>query len=120
MSVKRQPQLQGPGAFAIVPSMMTTDRLVEFVLKTTLADCPDAVLPQIRRAALDTIGCMLAGAAEPVASIVREVARTEGGLPLCTVVGTSLPAAVKSLTLRHCAYTTVLAPPWKSGAFSAA
>ncbi len=33
---------------------------------------------------------MLAGAAEPVASIVREVARTEGGLPLCTVVGTSL------------------------------
>jgi 2-methylcitrate dehydratase PrpD len=70
--------------------MMTTDRLVEFVLKTTLADCPEAALIQIRRAALDTIGCMLAGAAEPVASIVREVARAEGGLPLCTVVGTSL------------------------------
>jgi len=70
--------------------MMTTDRLVEFVLKTTLADCPEAALIQIRRAALDTIGCMLAGAAEPVASIVREVARAEGGLPLCTVVGASL------------------------------
>ena len=70
--------------------MTTTDRLVEFVLKTTLADCPEAALIQIRRAALDTIGCMLAGAAEPVASIVREVARAEGGLPLCTVVGTSL------------------------------
>src|SRR5437867_4169622 len=70
--------------------MMTTDRLVEFVLKTTLADCPEAALIQIRRAALDTIGCMLAGAAEPVASIVREVARAEGSLPLCTVVGTSL------------------------------
>ena len=70
--------------------MMTTDRLVEFVLKTTLADCPEAALIQIRRAALDTIGCMLAGAAEPVASIVREVARAEGALPLCTVVGTSL------------------------------
>jgi len=70
--------------------MGTTDRLVEFVLKTTLADCPEAALIQIRRAALDTIGCMLAGAAEPVASIVREVARAEGGLPLCTVVGTSL------------------------------
>jgi len=70
--------------------MMTTDRLVEFVLKTTLTDCPEAALIQIRRAALDTIGCMLAGAAEPVASIVREVARAEGGLPLCTVVGTSL------------------------------
>ena len=70
--------------------MMTTDRLVEFVLKTTLASPPEAALIQIRRAALDTIGCMLAGAAEPVASIVREVARAEGGLPLCTVVGTSL------------------------------
>ncbi len=70
--------------------MMTTDRLVEFVLKTTLAECPEAVLTQIRRAVLDTIGCMLAGAAEPVAAIVREIARAEGGLPLCTVVGTSL------------------------------
>lgn len=70
--------------------MTATARLVEFVLKTTLADCPDAVLLQIRRAALDTIGCMLAGASEPVAAIVRDVARAEGGLPLCTVVGTSL------------------------------
>src|SRR5438067_12882881 len=70
--------------------MMTTDRLVEFVLKTTLADCPEAVLTQIRRAALDTIGCMLAGASEPVAAIVRDVALAEGGLPLCTVIGTPL------------------------------
>src|SRR5438093_3592347 len=70
--------------------MSAIARIAEFVLKTTLADPPEAALIQIRRAALDTIGCMLAGAAEPVASIVREVARTEGGLPLCTVVGTSL------------------------------
>ena len=60
------------------------------MLKTTLADCPEPVLVQIRRAALDTIGCMLAGASEPVAAIVRQVARTEGGAPLCTVVGASL------------------------------
>jgi 2-methylcitrate dehydratase PrpD len=70
--------------------MTTTARLVEFVLKTTLAECPEAALVQIRRAALDTIGCMLAGATEPVAGIVREVARAEGGMPLCTVIGTSL------------------------------
>jgi 2-methylcitrate dehydratase PrpD len=70
--------------------MTITSRLVEFVLKTSLADCPEPALLQIRRAALDSVGCMLAGASEPVAAIVRELARAEGGLPLCTVVGTSL------------------------------
>jgi 2-methylcitrate dehydratase PrpD len=65
-------------------------RLSEFIVKTTLDDCPREGLVQIRRAALDTVGVMLAGAAEPAARIVREVARTEGGLPLCTVVGTTL------------------------------
>ena len=33
---------------------------------------------------------MLAGATEPVAAIVRQVARAEGGTPLCRVFGTSL------------------------------
>lgn len=70
--------------------MTITARLVEFVLKTSLADCPEPVLVQIRRAALDSVGCMLAGASEPVAGIVREIARAEGGAPLCTVLGTSL------------------------------
>jgi 2-methylcitrate dehydratase PrpD len=74
----------------MVPAMTATHRLVEFVLKTTLADCPEPVLVQVRRAALDTIGCMLAGAGAPVAAIVRRVARAEGGTPLCRVFGTSL------------------------------
>jgi 2-methylcitrate dehydratase PrpD len=74
----------------MVPAMTATHRLVEFVLKTTLADCPEPVLVQVRRATLDTIGCMLAGAGEPVAAIVRQVARAEGGTPLCRVFGTSL------------------------------
>ena len=70
--------------------MTATTRLAEFVVKTTLRDCPDAVLAQARRAALDSIGVMLAGAAEPVAQHVRAVARAEGGVPLCTVIGTSM------------------------------
>jgi 2-methylcitrate dehydratase PrpD len=36
---------------------------------------------------------MLAGAPEPAARIVRDVARAEGGTPLCTVVGTRLRAS---------------------------
>jgi 2-methylcitrate dehydratase PrpD len=70
--------------------MTATTHLAEFVLKLTPADVPDAVLAQVRRAALDTIGCMLAGASEPVAAITRAIARAEGGAPLCTVLGASL------------------------------
>jgi 2-methylcitrate dehydratase PrpD len=73
--------------------MTATTRLAEFVVKTSLRECPDAVLAQTRRAALDTIGVTLAGASEPVARGVRAVARAEGSLPLCTVLGTSLKTA---------------------------
>jgi 2-methylcitrate dehydratase PrpD len=75
---------------AIVPSVTALARLAEFVLKTTLDDCPREALVEIRRAMLDTLGVMLAGAPEPAARMVREVARAEGGTPLCTVVGTRL------------------------------
>jgi 2-methylcitrate dehydratase PrpD len=73
--------------------MHATARLAEFVVKTTLRDCPDAAIAQVRRAALDTLGVMLAGAAEPAAASVRAVARAEGGAPLCTVLGTVLRTA---------------------------
>jgi 2-methylcitrate dehydratase PrpD len=67
-----------------------TGRLAEFVVGTSFAKCPEAARVQVRRAALDTIGVMLAGASEPVATIVRAVARVEGGAPLCTVLGSAL------------------------------
>jgi 2-methylcitrate dehydratase PrpD len=70
--------------------MSATARLAEFVVKTSLRDCPDAAVAQVRRAALDSLGVSLAGAAEPVAMRVRAVARAEGGAPLCTVIGTAL------------------------------
>jgi 2-methylcitrate dehydratase PrpD len=66
-----------------------TERLAEFVVGAHLADCPEAARVQVRRAALDTIGVMLAGAGEPVAAITRTVARVEGGAPLCTVIGSA-------------------------------
>lgn len=68
--------------------MTATARLAEFVVKTSLEDCPTAALPLVRRAALDTIGVTLAGATEPAAVIVRRAIRAEGGLPLTTVIGT--------------------------------
>jgi 2-methylcitrate dehydratase PrpD len=71
---------------------MTTasTRLAEFVVSASLTDAPEAARAQVRRAALDSIGVMLAGASEPIAKITRTVARIEGGAPLCTVVGSAL------------------------------
>src|SRR5256712_5056218 len=82
--------LQPRGASAILRAMSATARLAEFVVKTTLRDCPEAAIVQVRRAALDTLGVTLAGAGEPAAVGVRGVVRAEGGTPLCTVFGTSL------------------------------
>jgi len=73
--------------------MSAAARLAEFVVKTSLEECPAEAVVRVRRAALDTLGVMLAGAAEPVAGIVRKVVRAEGGIPLATVVGTSLKTA---------------------------
>ena len=70
--------------------MTATTRLAEFVVTTKLRDVPEGAIAQVRRAALDTLGVTLAGAAEPVAASVRAVARAEGGTPLCTVIGTAL------------------------------
>jgi 2-methylcitrate dehydratase PrpD len=70
--------------------MSVATRLAEFVVKTRLEDCPKEALERVRLAALDAIGVMLAGASEPVARIVREIVRTEGGAPLATVVGTAM------------------------------
>jgi len=73
--------------------MSATARIAEFVVKTSLADCPDAAVALVRRATLDTLGVMLAGAAEPAAVAVRAVIRAEGSTPLCTIVGTSMRTA---------------------------
>src|SRR5207244_2849449 len=70
--------------------MSAIARIAEFVVKTRLDDCPRDAIASVRRAALDSIGVMLAGSTEPIARIVREVARAEGGTPPCTVVGASL------------------------------
>ncbi len=70
-----------------------TTRIAEFVVKTSLEDCPPETIARTRLAALDTLGVMLAGAGEPAACAVRRVARAEGGAALATVVGTRLMTA---------------------------
>ncbi len=40
-------------------------RLAEFIVKASLDDCPSEVRLPVRRATLDTLGVMLAGARTP-------------------------------------------------------
>jgi 2-methylcitrate dehydratase PrpD len=68
--------------------MNATTLLAEFVTKQRMDDCPEAAVEAARRAILDCLGVMLAGSIEPAARILQQVARAEGGMPLCTVVGT--------------------------------
>ncbi len=68
--------------------MRATSLLAEFVCKSRWEECPAAAVEAARRAILDCLGVMLAGAAEPAALILQRVAEAEGGTPRCTVVGT--------------------------------
>jgi 2-methylcitrate dehydratase PrpD len=68
--------------------MNATTLLAEFVTKQRMDDCPEAAVEAARRAILDCLGVMLAGSIEPAARILQQVAQAEGGMPLCTVVGT--------------------------------
>jgi len=81
--------------------MSAIGRIAEFTVKTTLDDCPPQALDAVRRATLDSLGVMLAGASEPAARIVREMLRTEGATPLCTVVGSSLRTSPASAALAN-------------------
>lgn len=81
--------------------MTASSSLAEFTVSTRLTDCPREALDAVRRAALDTIGVILAGASEPVAQIVRRVVRAEGSLPLCTVVGTRLRVSATAAALAN-------------------
>jgi 2-methylcitrate dehydratase PrpD len=70
--------------------MRATSAIAEFIAKSRWEDCPVEAVDTARRAILDCLGVMLAGSVEPAARIVTDIARSEGGVPLATVVGTPL------------------------------
>ena len=70
--------------------MRATSAIAEFIAKSRWEDCPAGAVDAARRAILDGLGVMLAGSVEPAARIVTDIARSEGGAPFATVVGTPL------------------------------
>lgn len=69
---------------------MLTQKLAEFIIKTTVSDIPQGALDGARDALIDTIGCALAGTPEEVCRIVVRFLRTQGGNAQATVWGVGL------------------------------
>ena len=70
-----------------MPDVRATAAIAEFVVKSRFEECPAEAVDAARRAILDTLGVMLAGAVEEPARLVRRVVEAEGGAPRATVVG---------------------------------
>ncbi len=79
--------------------VMITRRLAEFVVDTPTGDIPEAVLDGARLALVDTVGCGLAGAFEPVTRIVHEWIDVGGGKAQATVWGRPIKCAPSDAVL---------------------
>ena len=66
--------------------MSAVSAFAEFV---TSASVPPRALDAARDAVLDTVGVILAGSVEPAARVVQAVARADGGLSRCSILGTA-------------------------------
>jgi 2-methylcitrate dehydratase len=64
------------------------DRLALLVHSVRYEDLPAFVVHETKRLILDTLGCALGGSGSEPAAIVRDVARTLGGHPEATLLGT--------------------------------
>jgi 2-methylcitrate dehydratase PrpD len=84
----------------------TEERIAEFVVETTPDEVPARAFAAAARSCLDCIGCMLAGASQPIGQLVAAYVQAETPAGDCTVVGTSLKtsrsmAALANGTLAH-------------------
>ncbi len=84
----------------------TEERIARFIVETKDKEVPREALRTARDAAFDCVGVALAGAAQPLGKMIREVTREEGGNPEATVIGGGLRtsttmAALANGTLAH-------------------
>jgi 2-methylcitrate dehydratase PrpD len=83
-----------------------TDRLVDFIIETKYEDVPPEAFDVLKRACLDNVGTILAGAAQPVGRMIIEYTRESGGTPESTVLGagfrtSATMAALANGTMGH-------------------
>ena len=65
-----------------------TKTLARFIAKTTFEDLPQKVVHEVKRNLLDTIGCALGGLATDIGLEALALARSLGGRPESTIIGT--------------------------------
>ncbi|WP_395106173.1 MmgE/PrpD family protein [Actinomadura sp. SCN-SB] len=83
-----------------------TDALAASVARLAYGDLPGPVVTLARQCVLDTLGVAIAGAAEPVTAVVRDVALDEYGVGRCMILGTDgtasgAAAALVNATAAH-------------------
>ena len=65
-----------------------TETLARFIVDTRFEDLPEKIIHEVKRNLLDTIGCAFAGLATDIGLEALTLARTLGGNPESTVIGT--------------------------------
>lgn len=68
---------------------MVTDDLIRFVAGTRYDDLPGDVIEMSRNFILDSVGASFGGLGTPIGKIALSVARTLGGHPQATIIGTT-------------------------------
>lgn len=81
--------------------MLLSQRLTEFMSKTKYEDIPTKVLEEAKHCFIDCLGCMLAGAKEPVAGIIVNYVETMGGNPDASVIGHNLKTSVYNAAMAN-------------------
>jgi 2-methylcitrate dehydratase PrpD len=86
--------------------MDVTRRLAEYAVEIRYSDLPAAVVEKGKERILDTLGCMIAGCTEALASLMIRYAEETGGRPEATIVGfghrtNAAKAALVNGTLGH-------------------
>jgi len=74
-----------------------TQGIAEYLAAASLEDFPPEAVQAAKGAIIDCLACMLAGSQEPLADVLCDYVRVEGGTPAASVIGrgfkTSTPYA---------------------------
>jgi 2-methylcitrate dehydratase PrpD len=79
--------------------MKVTERIAEYVVKSSYRSLPKGVIHQGKRCFLDLIGTTLGGAKQPLGKILVKTAGEVGGKPQATVLGYGLKTSILNAAL---------------------
>ena len=84
------------------------ERLARWITDLSTNDFTSAQIHQASLLLLDTIGCGVAGWAEPIAQVCTGVVADEGGAPRCQIIGSALRTSLANAVLANGVLVRVL------------